>query len=179
MFSVSTVWVAERHSSIKVSTLDSVLVRNGEELLVFGRWLEHPGVEKFEKVLKCNRVDIFDADLTGFDLFHSICEHCVKNGAARRENGTMRTETSSPTRNSTSVIFLLTAVPQSSSLQFESIILLMKFVIVLRSLTLKLIKKGQTNNPAGMLLIYNICSSYLKLINTLLSFIILASFHIA
>jgi len=64
-----------------------VLVRNGEELSVDGRWLKHSGIQKFEKVLKYNRVDILNAELAGFCLFHSTGKQGSEKGTAGGEDG--------------------------------------------------------------------------------------------
>ena len=37
-------------------------------------------------------MNIFNADLAGFYLFHSICEHCGKNRVTGRDEGTMHTK---------------------------------------------------------------------------------------
>jgi len=73
--------------------LDSVLVRNYRELSILGRIrLHHPSVEEFEESLECARVDVFDAHSTSFSFLHPTFKHGSKNGAADREEGTVRTE---------------------------------------------------------------------------------------
>lgn len=43
-------------------------------------------------MLECYRINIFDADLATFSLFHSTCEHGCKNWTVGREERAVRTE---------------------------------------------------------------------------------------